>query len=241
MSRISPILFNTEMVQAVLDDRKKTTRRIIKPSQYIISKFNKRQPAEVLALKSKTNEPWISMTDAEFIAASYKPRYNPGDILYVRETWDFAECITCDGRYNRSQAMNCYDLQAVEYDDGNSISDGCFIYKADCKDSGRIIWRPSIHMPKQAARIWLKVNNVYVQHIDDMTLDDFLKEGVVIRPEAFNDPENAYLQAKEEFQRIWESTLKGHDKECYMWDENPWIWAIEFERCRNPHNVYWTE
>lgn len=232
MSRILPIIFNTEMVQAIMDGRKTVTQRVIKPQQYIMSKHKKRQPAEVLAVKSKTNEPWISMTDTEFIAASYKPPYSHGDILYIRETWAFAECITCDGRYNRSQAMNCYDLQSVEYDNGNSISDGCFIYKADCKDPGHIIWRPSIHMPKQAARIWLKVTDVHVEQLHNMTLDDFLKEGVVIPPEAFNDPDNAYWQARKEFARIWDSTIQKSQT-----DINPWVWVIEFKRCKKPDEV----
>lgn len=230
MSRILPILFNTEMVQAILDDRKKVTRRVIKPSQYIMSKHNKKQPAGALALKSKTNEPWISMTDAEFIADSYRPQYNPGDILYVRETWAFAKCITCDGRYNRSQAMNCYDLQAIEYDDGSSISDGCFVYKADCKYPGRIVWRPSIHMPKRAARIWLKVTDVYVEHLQDIDGQGCVAEGV--EKEALTEINEEF--AKGMFHDIWDSTIKKLDIGLYDWESNPWVWVIEFERCKKP-------
>ena len=95
-------------------------------------------------------------------------------------------------------------------------------------------WRPSIHMPKAAARFWLKVMDVRVEQMQDMNTGDFLAEGVVIRPEAFNDPENAYQQAKEEFIHIWDSTIKKSDIDRYGWDANPWEWAIEFKRCEKP-------
>lgn len=70
-----------------------------------------------------------------------------------------------------------------------------------------------------------------VERLQDMSTDDFLAEGVIIRPEAFNDPENAYQQAKEEFMHIWDSTLKKPDIDRYGWDATPWVWVIEFERC----------
>ena len=67
-----------------------------------------------------------------------------------------------------------------------------------------------------------------------MNLDDFLSEGVVVRPEAFNDPENAYGQAKEIFKEIWDSTVKKTDIDEYSWKANPWVWVIEFKRCKKP-------
>ena len=89
-------------------------------------------------------------------------------------------------------------------------------------------------MPKGAARIWLKVKDVRVEKLHDMTLDDFLSEGLVIRPEAFNDPENAYMQARSEFIGIWNSTIKKPDIGLYDWEVNPWVWVIEFEQCEKP-------
>lgn len=210
MSRVLPILFNTEMTRAILDGRKTVTRRALK------------HPFEVhpngFITKPRGNER----------LCPYTPPYQPDDILYVRETWAFIPCIGCNGEYARG-AQPCYDFQAVEYDDGDSISDGCFVYRADCKTPERIVWRPSIHMPKQAARIWLKVKDVRVERLHDMTLDDFLSEGVVIRPEAFNDPENAYMQARSEFARIWDSTTRKSQTVL-----NSWVWVIEFERCEKP-------
>ncbi len=222
MSRVLPILFNTEMVRAIPDDRKTATRRVVKKSQCMLA--DRKEPHEL----DRKYAPHDGMTEAELIACTYRPPYEAGDIMYVRETWSFMPCIECNGDYARGM-QPCYDFQAIEYDDGDSISDGCFLYKADCKTPERITWRPSIHMPKQAARIWLKVTDVRVERLHDMTLDDFLAEGVVIRPEAFNDPENAYQQARSEFMRIWDSTIKKSQTNM-----NPWVWVIEFERCKKP-------
>lgn len=218
-SRVLPILFTTEMVRAILDGRKTATRRVVKKSQCMLA--DRKEPHEL----DRKYAPYDGMTEAELIACTYRPQYEVGDIMYVRETWSFMPCIGCNGDYARG-IQPCYDFQAIEYDDGDSISDGCFLYKADCKTPERVTWRPSIHMPKQAARIWLKVTDVRVERLHDMTLDDFLAEGVVIRPEAFNDPENAYQQARSEFMRIWDSTIKKSQTNM-----NPWVWVIEFERC----------
>ena len=140
----------------------------------------------------------------------YTP-YHPGDILYVRETWCNLNTLSCP----------------------------CYSYKASDNLPEWALggWKPSIHMPKEAARIWLKVADVRVERLQDMTLDDFLSEGVVIRPEAFNDPENAYMQARNEFIGIWNSTIKKPDYDHYGWDTNPWVWVIEFEHCDKPEEL----
>ena len=133
-----------------------------------------------------------------------------GDILWVRETWS-------------------------EWTDG-------YVYKAWASpfpQPARYLdkmmkWHPSIHMPKEAARIFLRVTDVRVERLQDMKLDDFLAEGVVLRPEAFNDPENAYMQAKRLFANLWDSTIKKEQYDLFGWDANPWVWVIEFERCEMP-------
>lgn len=167
--------------------------------------------------------PFDGMTDRELIKSTYKEPYKPGDTLYVRETWSFLPCIEC-----MDEGLAC-NVNPVIYDDGDCESEGCFVYKASHPRPERVRWTPSIHMPKAAARIWLKVTDVRVERLHDMTLDDFLAEGVAIRPEAFNDPENAYMQARSEFARIWDSTIRKSQT-----DLNPWVWVIEFERCEKP-------
>lgn len=226
---IKPILFNTEMVQAILEERKKATRRCVKPRS--------KKACGFFVTIRKSDSAIVGVYDYDENESQFDnpqtPPCQPGDILYVRETWAFIPCICCNGEYARGMSP-CYDFQAVEFDDGESISDGCFVYRADCKTPERITWHPSIHMPKEAARIWLKVTDVRVERLQDMTLDDFLSEGVTVRPEAFNDPENAYLQAKEEFTAIWDGTIKQEKRDIYGWDANPWTWVVAFERCDKP-------
>lgn len=193
--RVLPILFNTEMVQAILDGRKTVTRRALK------------HPFEVhpngFVTKPRGNER----------LCPYTPPYQPDDILYVRETW--AKSTDLFGEFP----------EYVYRTDYGTTEDDSF-------PPSMFKWHPSIHMPKEAARIWLKVTDVRVERLHDMTLDDFLAEGVVIRPEAFNDPENAYMQARSEFARIWDSTTRKSQTVL-----NPWVWVIEFERCEKTAEV----
>lgn len=228
---IKPALFNTDMVRSILAGRKTVTRRYAKNCNDLVI------PDMSFYDSNRRTYAVHGYTDKErknqLFTAERPCLICPEDILYVRETWAFISCIYCNREYARGMSP-CYDLQAVEFDDGKSISDGCFVYRADCKAPERITWHPSIHMPKAAARIWLKVTDVRVEKLHTMTLDDFLAEGVSVRPEAFNDPENAYLQAKEQFTEIWDATVKYEDLEIYGWDANPWVWVIDFERCKKP-------
>lgn len=202
---IKPILFNTEMVRANLDGRKTCTRRLVR----FLPGENPQWTGYIrdgLMLYNGRNEPCIM-----------KAPYQPGDILYVRETWKRAP----------------YGYYYYEDWQRNDIAD---ITK----------WKPSIHMPKEAARIWLKVTNVRVERLQDITPKDAENEGVGnlfyedIGYSEKNygtevDPE--YGIAKEQFAWLWESTIKKSDLGCYGWDANPWVWVIEFERCEKPEGV----
>lgn len=222
MRKVLPVLFNTDMVRAILDGRKTVTRRLVKKSQCMLA--DRKEPHEL----NRKYDPFDGMTDAELVSSTYRPPCQQGDILYVRETWAFLPCVEC-----MDEGPSCH-IEPVVYDDGDCESEGCFVYKASHPRPERVSWTPSIHMPKQAARIWLKVTNVWAERLQDMNIDDFIAEGVAIRPEAFNDPENAYQQAKEEFIHIWDSTIKKADIDRYCWSASPWVWAIGFERCEKP-------
>ena len=133
-----------------------------------------------------------------------KPQYQPGDILYVRETWGHPISLNSDKQY---------------------------VFRADkIAESGfkndSHIWHPSIHMPKEAARIWLKVTDVRVERLQDVTDDDAEAEG------CFD-----YTSTALGFPDIWDSTIKKSDLDRYGWDTNPWVWVIEFERCEKPQGV----
>ena len=183
--RVLPMLFNTEMVKAILDGRKTCTRRLVK----FLPGKNPQWTGYIkdgLMLYNGKNEPCIR-----------KAPYQSGDILYVRETWS-------------------------EWTDG-------YFYKAWTEPFPQpgqfpeIKWKPSIHMPKEAARIWLKVTNVRVERLQDIMKEEpgpncqVVKEGV---------------RYGCDFIAVWNSTIKESDRVVYGWDANPYVWAIEFERCQ---------
>ena len=231
-----PILFNSDMVRAILDDRKTATRRAI-PERILDKYYDYDEHCNCVIIQ---DIPCTRIYEIEFFMNH--ARYQPGDILYVRETWAFATCINCNGNYRRKGApVNCYDYQAVEYDDGDSISDGCFIYRADFENQERIIWRPSIHMPKQVARIWLKVTDVRVERLQEITECQIIAEGTPYDQEEYDQLKRGemvvhraetYLRGC--FMDLWNATIKKADADRYGWSANPWVWVTEFERCEKP-------
>lgn len=175
--RIKPILFNTEMVRAILAGRKTQTRRLVKNQ-------------------------FLTEDDLKICG---KP-YDPGDILWVRETWK---------QYTTGTA-------------GAGLIDG-YLYKADDPQdtSGMMVegcWHPSIHMPREAARLFLRVLNVHAERLQEITYEDCIAEG--IEETGIDWPE----LPKAGFKNLWESTLKKTDLQKCSWSANPWVWVIEFLR-----------
>lgn len=211
---IKPILFNTEMVRAILDGRKTCTRRIVKPQQLIgmlPDKCKNGAPEKFLKEKKPMFKPYCDMTDIELINTAYKASYQPGDILYVRETW--------------KKAPNGY----YYYEDWQ---------RNDIADVTK--WKPSIHMPKEATRIWLRVTDVRVERLQEITVDGCHREGINIETSAVTDGETLNRKhdfSLEKFETLWDSTVKKSDIDRYGWDANPWVWVIEFERCEKPEGV----
>lgn len=236
MNRVLPILFNTNMVLAILDGRKTVTRRAVKYN-YSNTEMKMRTDKYGTRLieiqrdvegetygKNQDGSTWQKLLPY----IDKKPTCRRGDILYVRETWSFLPCIEC-----MDEGPAC-SIEPVVYDDGDSVSEGCFVYKASHPHPEKVSWSPSIHMPKEAARIWLRVTDIKVERLQDMTLDNFLEEGVTLRPEAFNDPDNAHMQARNKFIAVWDSTISKGQQDLYNWGANPWVWIIGFKRCEKP-------
>lgn len=193
---IKPILFNTEMVRAILDGRKTCTRRL--PRKQIEEKYLEYDEwVQAVAVPGCTY-----LREKEFY--TQYPPYQPGDILYIRETWS-------------------------EWTDG-------YLYKAwnspfpQAGESPVMKWHPSIHMPKEAARIWLKVTEVRVERLQDITSEQIYREGAEVEePFVLNGEEKRYA-----FSVLWNSTIKKSDLDRYGWAANPWVWVIEFDRCEKP-------
>lgn len=209
MGRVLPILFNTEMVRAIMDGRKTVTRR--KVDKDISYRFDVENDGKNIVV-------YIDQATGD----SYRPekmcRYQKGDILYVRETWKYVydvddadHIIENTGRY-----VYCAD------------DDMPFNYWVDADGSyrDRMPWSPSIHMPKEAARIWLKVTNVRVERLQDIDTHGCQREGIDVT-------RNAVFKR---FSTLWEATLKKKDLDIYGWKANPWVWVIEFERCEKPED-----
>lgn len=197
---IKPILFNTEMVRAILDGRKTCTRRICKDANectvpdmefynadkrtYAVHNFADKEQMEQLSTAERTCP------------------ICTGDILYVRETWKEAP----KGYYY--------------YEDWQ---------KDDIADVTK--WKPSIHMPKEAARIWLKVTNVRVERLQEITEVQAQAEG------CNSGLLTGACTARGQFEDLWNSTVKKSDIDRYGWDANPWVWVIEFERCEKQEEI----
>lgn len=200
--RIRPVLFNTEMVRALLEGRKTVTRRVVKP-----------QPQE-----SETNPHRLTSGcyyfdvpskrfpgDLDRIVGPYWPPYQPGDILWVRETW----------------------AHPSKEEIARGTDKNIFLYRADVPSVPYAWdhWNPSIHMPREAARIFLRVTGVRVERLRDINLDPPGPKNQVVR-EGLN-----YLC---DFIAVWERTIKPADRSTYGWGANPWVWVIQFEHCEKP-------
>lgn len=219
---IKGILFNTDMVRAILDGRKTVTRRICKDANefnvpdmsyfdadrrtYAVHNYSDSEHAEQLSTAERTCP------------------ICPGDILYVRETW-------CGWHLPHGELL--YRYKATD-PNGNKTPKG-----PEYDEEWEVIpWRPSIHMPKAAARIWLKVTDVRVERLEDITDEQAKAEGANWKNgKNVGWEEKMRRTAIDRFAELWNSTIKKSDLDRYGWDASPWVWVIEFERCEKPEEV----
>lgn len=225
MSRVLPILFNTDMVRAILEGRKTVTRRAVKVPEYYphFYKIHDNTDGAITCSKDalcagfyKDSQVFYMDEEKHIDAVYYKAPCKPGDILYVRETWQEDTLFEDQRRY---------------------------FFKADensCME-GETDWRPSIYMPKEAARIWLRVTDVQVEKLQDITTEQIIKEGAnqeAIKHYIAQMPEETeeWIEAAHrlEWQQLWNSTIRKPYIDRYGWEANPYVWVIEFERCEKP-------
>ena len=199
-----PVLCSTQMVQAILYAHKTMTRRLVKPQPTRDAKLTEfRYGVPCFSDGTSGNRP-----------------YNVDDILYVRETWanaylnggseDFIDAFA----YKADGKLMYYSLRGELVSSSRKVG--------DLHSNAISAWRPSIFMPKEAARIFLRVTDVRVERLQDIPRDDLAREGVITDTFA-------------EFSVLWDSFRKSKaDRAQYGWDANPWVWVISFERCEKP-------
>ena len=199
---MKPILFNTDMVRAILEGRKTVTRRVVKP-----------QP-EGAPIPIPDEKYWLGCFAGDDKCRAIKSSYLPGDTLYVRETWCDPSETGWPILYKADMPMH-WDAEDTET--GIAVD----LKTADYK------WRPSIHMPREAARIFLRVTGVQVERLQEITEEQAIAEGF----EAFE-----HEPATVGFVETWNSTIKKADRALYGWAANPWVWVVAFERCDGPED-----
>ncbi|HBP0492474.1 TPA: hypothetical protein ACQRM7_000708 [Pseudomonas aeruginosa] len=198
-----PILFSGPMVRAILEGRKTVTRRVVKP-----------QP-DFLGSMVDPNTPFKTL-DAGLHARITCPYGEPGDRLWVRETWGLQVRSYGGGagefivyRATNPDAIYCRSSEGREYP---------------------VKWKPSIHMHRHSSRILLEITAVRVERLQDISEEQALAEGV--RGEPCDHARQACADigcwgdtAKGAFGFLWES-LNGEGS----WAANPWVWVVEFKR-----------
>lgn len=190
----TPILFSTPMVVSILDSLKNMTRRTKG-----LKEINKHPEAWTFLGLSIDNVVYELNKKSKFLSGisacffnqatnvtqHIKCRYGqPGDLLWVRETW-------------------------IDTFIPNTTPAGGIYYLADYPNKGSLRWRPSIHMPKTAARIWLQVEEIRVERLHDISEEGAAREGCYTR---------------RRFEVIWEK-INGKDS----WKRNPWVWVVKFK------------
>ena len=245
MTVFRPILFNTEMVRAILEGRKTKTRRLLKiqPEYGEEIRIRKNKDGKLVGW-FYCESPMLNPTiPSPWGGPEQEPPCQPGDVLWVRETW-------CN--------------LPVSPGGNTRLMRGRYYYKADDPDTRpdgwKAKWRPSIHMPKEAARLFLRVTDIRAERLQDITDADALKEGVpqdddfpmnsvycpvchgeglhgALHPATLGymevDCENCDTPVKR-FSHLWDSMIKYDDMPRLGWEANPWVWVIEFERVQKP-------
>ena len=221
MKKIKPILFGTPMVKAILEGRKSQTRRVIKFKKKIEDPkigFSAFSPEGKFSVRGKHE-------NGDFGESFFRAPICKGDILWVRETHTVLEPEHCEGMTDRFLYKASHHPMNEEWRK-ESIDYG-YPYQ----------WKPSIFMPKEACRIFLKVTNVRVERLQDISEDDIISEGIYIDEAEMPQktkwtPELVMSRAiKKEWKSLWQS-INGKES----WKANPWVWVYEFKRVEKPEN-----
>ncbi|EPM4946568.1 hypothetical protein ACTMBL_000989 [Vibrio cholerae] len=202
--KVVPMIFNTDMVKALMAGDKLVTRRPVK-----------------IDYERGMNGPVVRGRNGEVSVLSFAPIAglcpfgNFGDLIYVRETFRL---------FNHSDECGCSDYCSCP-------PSGTPVYFATCGGDSESKWKPSIHMPRAASRLTLKVTDVRIERVQDITEEQCWKEGVEHIDGQFDIHQlsemaktfdGTFEDAKALFACLWDSIYQN-------WKENPYVWVIEFE------------
>lgn len=221
--KVLPALFNSEMVLALLDNRKTATRRLVKPQPRMVYYDGLLQDS---GEDTRSGRPFYVLIAENQNGAVEQivPPYQPGDIIYVRETFriDYLSNIPGSGRihYKADDSYADFNFSADRYE---------MMRRAQLKPG----WRPNENMPREAARIFLRVKSVRAEPLRDISEEQAQAEGLY-KGWSRTERSSIATTAKQAFMWVWASTIRLCDLALYGWAANPWVWVIEFERCAKP-------
>ena len=212
-----PILFNAEMVRAILAGQKTQTRRVInlQPVGVLGAQMTRANDMDVFLWHG-----WPHMVKSGHAPVPLKCPYGePGDLLWVRETW------ATDGVRDAIKPTNLPPDSHIYY--RASLNEDKHEWQLHTNFGGR--WRPSIHMPRWTNRIMLRIEVVRVERVAEIEPRDAIAEGVEFAERAWaqvpaRNPRRP-IDYVEAFRHLWDSI---NAKRGFGWDANPWVWVVEF-------------
>lgn len=238
---VKPIIFSAPMIRALLEGRKTQTRRIVKPqpcqseyepeSLYVTGLTAKHMGAKGLIMRGQRH--YYATTNRLDLAKGC-PYGRPGDLLWVRESWADVggdPWYMADGRERSYSACDTFE--------GGGYPPVCRDIGANCCSVTRqkVRWSPSIHMPRWASRQTLRITDVRVQRLQEISEADAKAEGAEpYSVDGFTADELALLDApllergnpyRNGFALLWDS-INGPG----AWERNEWVWALSFEVIR---------
>lgn len=238
-----PILFNEEMIRAIESGTKKQTRRTTGLGTFNDWNTNDWKFHSVAYHPDQGVHAFFTAVDGKNSVYSAKCIFGEiGDILYVRETWGLMKLREEGFEFPvyKAQVDSCGQVPSPD------INNLLVTYK----DS----WKPSLHMPKKIARIWLEITNIRVERLHDIKSEDAISEGITkldpwpevpdkprykqYGPEYFNEVDSglsaelAVFDPIYSFLSLWYSIYTDEAVQ-----KNPWVWVIEFKQIENPNPV----
>lgn len=241
-TREKPILFSTALVPSVMSGAKTQTRRLLKPQGVIPEgKYEMRRDPMfvkwVMGPAGAATVPFFQAAHGWVNRAVGPLPYRVGDVLYVRETWqvrswDEEGNVQVFYKADPPEKYWALPILAANETADDPLERACEWIENDRPWEKKDLWRPSIHMPKWAARIWLEVTDVRVQRLQDISEEDALAEGCEggWEPVYYTDgslSRDVYWQgAREAFSKLWDSLSPAGAK----WADNPFIAAYTFRK-----------